>query len=125
MPNTRSAAKQMRVAERRRVRNRTVKSAVKTFIRKAERTITTSVEEAQAQVVQAVKSLDKAATKGILHKRNVARRKSRLMKKLNVAQAPATAVVVETPAKAPAKRRTASSGTRARSTATRRKAGGS
>ncbi len=87
MPNTRSAAKQMRVAERRRIRNRTVKSAVKTFIRKAERTIATSVDEAQAQVVQAIQSLDKAATKGILHKRNAARRKSRLMKRLNTARA--------------------------------------
>ena len=120
MPNTRSAAKQMRVAERRRVRNRTVKSAVKTFIRKAERTIVASVDEAQTQVVQAIKSLDKAAAKGILHKRNVARRKSRLMKKLNVAVAAANApVVAET--KTRATRTTKSkttTGTRAR-TATR------
>src|SRR5918997_5661665 len=101
----------MRVAERRRVRNRTVKSAVKTFIRKAEATITTSVEEAQAQVVQAIKSLDKAATKGILHKRNAARRKSRLMKKLNLAIAAEHApAVVETKAKAPARASRAKSG---------------
>ena len=121
MPNTRSAAKQMRVAERRRVRNRTVKSAVKTFIRKAERTIATSVEEAQAQVVQAVKSLDKAATKGILHKRNVARRKSRLMKKLNLAVAAGNApAVVETKAPARASRAKSGTGTRARSTTRKR-----
>ena len=124
MPNTRSAAKQMRVAERRRVRNRTVKSAVKTFIRKAERTITTSVEEAQAQVVQAVKSLDKAATKGILHKRNVARRKSRLRKKLNLAIAAVNApAVVETKTKAHARASRAKTGTvtRARTATTRKR----
>ena len=123
MPNTRSAAKQMRVAERRRVRNRTVKSAVKTFIRKAERTIVASVDEAQAQVVQAVKSLDKAAAKGILHKRNVARRKSRLMKKLNLAVAASTAApaVAETKAKAPARTSRAKTGTGTRARTTTRK----
>lgn len=83
MPNTRSAQKMMRVAERRRLRNRIVKSSVKTFIRKAEHGITAGAEEIQALVVQAVRSLDKAATKGIVHPRNAARRKSRLMKKLN------------------------------------------
>ncbi len=122
MPNTRSAAKQMRVAERRRVRNRTVKSAVKTFIRKAERTIATSVDEAQAQVVQAIRSLDKAATKGILHKRNAARRKSRLMKKLNLAVAAGDApVVAETTKKAPARSSRAKTGTGTRARATTRK----
>ena len=121
MPNTRSAAKQMRVAERRRIRNCTVKSAVKTFIRKAERTIATSVDEAQAQVVQAIRSLDKAATKGILHKRNAARRKSRLMKKLNLAVAAGNApVIAETKKKAPARPSRAKTGTRARTTTRKR-----
>ena len=122
MPNTRSAAKQMRVAERRRVRNRTVKSAVKTFIRKAESTIAASVDEAQAQVVQAIKSLDKAATKGILHKRNAARRKSRLMKKLNLAVAADNApAVAETTKKAPARASRAKTGTGTRARTTTRK----
>jgi len=79
----------IRVAERRRLRNRTVKSAVKTFIRKAERGIVASNEDAQALVVQAISKLDKAASKGVLHPRNAARRKSRLMKKLNGAAAAA------------------------------------
>jgi small subunit ribosomal protein S20 len=121
VPNTRSAAKQMRVAERRRLRNRMVKSAVKTFIRKAERTIVESVDEAQAQIVQAIKSLDKAASKGILHKNNVARRKSRLMKKYNVAVAAATAAPADAAEAAPAAKRSAarkpaSGGARARTT---------
>ena len=89
MANTRSAEKMIRVAERRRLRNRTVKSAVKTFIRKAERGIVASAEDSQALVVQAISKLDKAASKGVLHPRNAARRKSRLMKKLNLASATA------------------------------------
>jgi small subunit ribosomal protein S20 len=110
VPNTRSAEKMMRVAERRRLRNRTVKSAVKTYIRKAERGITAAGEDVQALVVAAVRSLDKAATKGILHRGNAARRKSRLMKKLNASlRAPAPAA--ETTKKTPA-RRTAAKGTR-------------
>jgi small subunit ribosomal protein S20 len=85
--NTRSAEKMIRAAERRRVRNRSIKSAVKTYVRKAERGIVAAVEDSNALVVQAISKLDKAASKGILHKRNAARRKSRLMKKLNLAAA--------------------------------------
>jgi small subunit ribosomal protein S20 len=81
--NTRSAEKMIRVAERRRVRNRAVKSAVKTFVRKAERGIFGGAEDSKELVVQAISKLDKAASKGVLHKKNAARRKSRLMKKLN------------------------------------------
>ena len=84
MANTRSAEKMIRVAERRRLRNRSVKSAVKTYIRKAERGITSASEDTAALVVQAISKLDKAASKGILHRKNAARRKSRLMKKLNL-----------------------------------------
>jgi small subunit ribosomal protein S20 len=108
VPNTRSAAKMMRVAERRRQRNRAVKSAVKTYIRKAERGIDATVEEATPLVVQAVQSLDKAASKGVLHRKNAARRKSRLMKKLHASLAPAAE---PTPAK-PAKRASSRTGTK-------------
>jgi small subunit ribosomal protein S20 len=88
--NTRSAEKMIRAAERRRVRNRSIKSAVKTYVRKAERGITTAAEDTNALVVQAISKLDKAASKGILHRRNAARRKSRLMKKLNLSAAAAS-----------------------------------
>ncbi|MCC6179902.1 MAG: 30S ribosomal protein S20 [Chloroflexi bacterium] len=87
MANTRSAEKMIRVAERRRLRNRATKSAVKTHLRKAERGIVASADDAQALVVQAISALDRAAAKGVLHSRNAARRKSRLMKKLNQAAA--------------------------------------
>ena len=83
MANTRSAEKNIRAAERRRVRNRSINSAVNTYIRKAERGIVAAAEDTNALVVEAISKLDKAASKGILHPRNAARRKSRLMKKLN------------------------------------------
>ena len=74
----------MRVAERRQLRNKSVRSQCKTSIVKAERLIFAGeLESAQAAVVEAVSSLDKAAGKGIIHPNNVARRKARLMKKLN------------------------------------------
>jgi small subunit ribosomal protein S20 len=88
--NTRSAEKMIRAAERRRVRNRSIKSAVRTFVRKAEHGIVGAAEDSNALVVLAISKLDKAASKGILHKRNAARRKSRLMKKLNLAAAAAS-----------------------------------
>jgi len=122
VPNTRSAAKQMRVAERRRVRNRIVKSAVKTYVRKAERTIVAAIDDAQSQVVQAIKSLDKAAAKGILHKSNVARRKSRLMKKFNLAAAAdaAPAVVETKPTRSSTAKKTTKPRTRTASAARKR-----
>ena len=89
MPNTKSAIKMMRVAERRRVRNKSVRSAVKTYVRKAEGAIAGAAEETPDAVRAAIRALDKAATKGVIHRNNAARRKSRLMKKLNQATASA------------------------------------
>ena len=72
---------------RRRLRNKSIRSEVKTNITKAERLIFSGeLEAAREAVVTAISSLDKAAEKGILHSNNTARRKSRLMKKLNAAQ---------------------------------------
>ena len=87
MPS-KSAQKQARVGERRRLRNKSVRSQVKTNITKAERLIFSGeLEAAREAVVTAISSLDVAAEKGILQRNNTARRKSRLMKKLNQALA--------------------------------------
>ncbi|MDB5056973.1 MAG: ribosomal protein [Chloroflexi bacterium] len=86
MPNTKSAIKRTRVSERRHLRNRSAKSAVRTFVKTAEKSIKTanvSEETTQEAVARALQALDATASKGILHKNNAARRKSRLMKKLN------------------------------------------
>ncbi len=84
MPNTSSARKQVRVTQRRRQRNKSIQSLCKTSITKAERLIFSGeLESAQEAVVAAIGSLDRAAEKGVIHPNNAARRKSRLMKKLN------------------------------------------
>jgi small subunit ribosomal protein S20 len=81
---SKSAEKQTRVASRRQQRNKAVRSQVKTNITKAEKLVFNGdIKAAQAAVTEAVSSLDKAAEKKILHPNNAARRKSRLMKKLN------------------------------------------
>ncbi len=87
MPVTKSAKRQVRVDKRRRLRNKSIRSLVKTSITKAERLIFSGeLEAARGAVVAAISSLDKAAEKGIIHPNNAARRKSRLMKKLNEAK---------------------------------------
>lgn len=86
MPGSKSAQKQARVAERRQLRNKSIRSLCKTNITKAQRLILSGeLESAQRAVVAAITSLDKAAEKGVIHPNNAARRKSRLMKKLNKA----------------------------------------
>lgn len=78
--------------EKKRLRNKSDRSLIKTNVTKAEKLIFASeLEPAREAVVAAISSLDKAAEKGILHRNNAARRKSRLMKKLNQAQASAAA----------------------------------
>lgn len=84
MANTKSAQKRIRSNERRRVRNQMYRSRTKTMIRKAEQTILAGSPDEQT-VQEALRTLDKAAVKGIIHKNNAARRKSRLMKKYHQA----------------------------------------
>jgi small subunit ribosomal protein S20 len=77
----------VRVAEKRQLRNKSVRSLCKTNITRAERLVFSGeLEAAKQAVAEAIISLDKAAEKGVIHPNNAARRKSRLMKKLNEAQ---------------------------------------
>jgi len=92
LPVTKSAQKQVRVAERKQLRNKSIRSECKTNISKAEGLIFSGeLEAAQEAVSAAIRSLDKAAEKGIIHPNNAARRKSRLMKKLNEAKSSSSA----------------------------------
>lgn len=84
MANTKSAQKRIRTNERKSLRNQMYRSRVKTMIKKAEQSLKGNTDD--AAVREALIILDKAAVKGVLHKNNVARRKSRLMKKLNAAR---------------------------------------
>ncbi len=84
MANIKSAAKRARTAKVRALRNRSTKSKVKTTIKNVEAAVAEGdAEQAQAALRVAVKTIDKAASKGILHKNNAANKKSRLMKMVN------------------------------------------
>jgi len=83
LANHKSALKRIRTSERRRLRNRLVVAGTRTHVKKARTAIDGGDQnDAQAAVLNAIRALDKAASKGILHKNNAARRKSRLMKRL-------------------------------------------
>lgn len=81
MAHHKSAKKRIRVSERRRIRNKAVMSRIKTLIKKV--LSTENVEEAEKYYKEAVSYLDKKTTKGILHKNNTSRKKSRLTRHLN------------------------------------------
>lgn len=83
MANIKSAIKRNKQNERRRLRNRYFSGRARTFVKKARSAIEgNDLEEARQATKEAISALDKAAEKGILHKNNVARRKSRLVKYL-------------------------------------------
>jgi small subunit ribosomal protein S20 len=85
LANSKSAEKRARVTERQRQRNRVFRSAARTYVRRAERLIADGDAEAAAQAIgNAMSTLDRAAIKGIIHKNNAARHKSRLMAKFNL-----------------------------------------
>ncbi|MDI6872938.1 30S ribosomal protein S20 [Candidatus Solincola sp.] len=84
MPNIKQQEKRMRQAAKRRLRNRSRKSEIKTYIRKFEAALQRGDrEESELYLKKAVKALDKAAGDGIIHKNNAANRKSRIMRKFN------------------------------------------
>jgi small subunit ribosomal protein S20 len=84
MAHIKSAKKRIKVTETKTLKNRMIKSALKTTIKKFEAAIEAkNNEEAKALFTSVVKSLDMAATKGVVHKNMAARKKSRLAAKLN------------------------------------------
>ncbi|MEW6726801.1 30S ribosomal protein S20 [Desulforudis sp. 1088] len=83
MAKNRSAMKRARKIERRTLRNKMLRSSLRTSIKKFEQSLTAGAEDAQEKLKKALVAIDKAVTKGILHKNTAARKKSRLTKKLN------------------------------------------
>lgn len=77
------AKKAARVQERRRIVNRRVRSSTRTAVKKAVRALNTGNEAAGSAVLTAVSRLDRAVSKGIVHRNAAARSKSRLTKRLN------------------------------------------
>ncbi len=87
MANKHAAEKAMRQSARRRTRNRVIRAAARTQAKRAQVAVGTQEASAQQLVREAIRALDQAAQKGVIKKNNAARRKSRLMKKLNQLQA--------------------------------------
>ena len=88
MPNIKSAIKRVKVSEKKNLRNRMIKSATKTTVRKFE--TAAAAGTADAALLSATQAaLDKAVTKGVMHKNAANRKKSRLAKRLNKEQAQA------------------------------------
>lgn len=84
MANIKSSKKRVLIAERNRVRNVTVKSSIKTAVKKVLEALKEGkADEAKAELSTVYKLYDKAVGKGILHKNTAARKKSRLTKKVN------------------------------------------
>lgn len=83
MANSKTAIKRHKQSERRRLRNRAVRGTARTMVAKARAAIDQHDEQSAEQVRAAISSLDVGVRKGVLHRNNAARRKSRLMKKLN------------------------------------------
>ncbi len=92
MANTKAAEKQIRQNERRRSRNRWFISRTRTFVKKTLKAVDAGdVDAARAAFTEAQSALDKAAEKGIIHKNNAARRKSRLAARVKAMETRASA----------------------------------
>lgn len=84
MANIKSAKKRILVNRTKAARNKSIKSAVKTSIKKVEAAVASQDKEAaKAALVEATSTIDKAATKGVYHKNTSARKVSRLNKAVN------------------------------------------
>ncbi len=84
MPNIKSAAKRVEVIRKKTLRNARLKSALRTSIRRFDEAMAGgNMEEAGKKLRRALIAIDKAVTKGILHKNTAARKKSRLALKFN------------------------------------------
>jgi small subunit ribosomal protein S20 len=86
-----SAEKRARQSVKRNLRNRSVESGVKTVLKKVETAVTSgNRNDAGKALLQAVKALNKAASKGVVHRNTASRNISRLTKKVNALQPQAT-----------------------------------
>ena len=86
MPNIKSAKKRVLVNATKQARNKSANSALKTALKMANAAIEANAENKDEAVKLAVKKIDQATAKGLLHKNNAARKKSALVTKLNASK---------------------------------------
>lgn len=83
MANTKSAIKRIRSSRRKQVANKAVRTYARSAVKNAREAISDGTDAERAEAMRiAYSALDRAAVKGVIHKKNAARRKSRLMKQL-------------------------------------------
>jgi small subunit ribosomal protein S20 len=83
LANTRSARKRIKQNDKRRMRNRAVRSALRGNVKSAREALGTKGAESATAVRDAIRALDRAVTQGVIHRNTAARRKSALARKLN------------------------------------------
>ena len=83
MPNIKSAKKRVKVIETKTLRNKAIKSELKTTLKKANTAVAEGADNKAEAVRAAIKKVDMACSKGIIHKNKAARKKSQLAKSLN------------------------------------------
>ncbi len=87
MPNIKSAKKRVKVSEKKNLRNRVVKSGVRTAVKKFDAAVVADAASAAAVLSDTTSAIDKAAAKGVMHKNAANRKKARLAKRLDKATA--------------------------------------
>jgi small subunit ribosomal protein S20 len=87
MPNIKSAKKRVLVSKANYEKNKAYRSALRTAIKKANAAIEAKSDDMAVAVTEAVKKIDQAADKGIIHKNNAARKKSALVTRYNKVKA--------------------------------------
>ncbi|GIN85421.1 30S ribosomal protein S20 [Heyndrickxia sporothermodurans] len=87
MPNIKSAIKRVKTSNESNAHNSAMKSTMRTAMKKFEAAVANKDENAKDLLATAVSQLDKAASKGLIHKNTADRQKARLMKKLNTVNA--------------------------------------
>lgn len=86
MANIKSQIKRNKQNEKKRLQNRVTRGSTRAALYKARTAVLENQDNSEEAVMKAIAALDKAAQKGVIHKNNAARKKSRLMKKLAAAQ---------------------------------------
>lgn len=83
MPNIKSAKKRVKVSTAKAIANKATKTEIKTVLKNADAAATNKADNVDAVIKTAIKKVDQAAAKGLMHKNRAARKKSQLAKKLN------------------------------------------
>lgn len=87
MPNIKSSKKRVKVTKAKSASNKAAKTDLKTVLKKANAAVSTGAADKEAVITLAIKSVDRAVSKGLLHKNAASRKKSQLALKLNAAKA--------------------------------------